>query len=81
MESKKWLFEANGKEDPVEPVVNEEVIEEVAEEVIEEVAEEVAEEDSNFHLGERKVENGIMVYWDGKGWVDRSTYQIGLQEN
>ena len=71
MEMKKWLFEANGKEEPIEEPV-EEVIEDVVEEVIEEVTEEAP---SHHKVGDTKDEGGHRLYWTGDTWLDYVNYR------
>ena len=70
MEMKKWLFEANGKEE-----VNEEPIEQVNEEPIEEVVEEVVEDSSGLQVGDTKEEGGYVLYWTGEAWLDYVNYK------
>lgn len=80
MEMKKWLFEANGKEEPIEEPIEEHIeepIEDVVEEVVEEVAEEEAVEEAPSHLkvGDSKGDGKHRVWWTGEAWVDYIAYR------
>ena len=72
MEMKKWLFEANGKEEPIK-----EPIEDVVEEVVEEAGEEEVVEEAPSHLkvGDVKGDGKHRVWWTGEAWVDYIAYR------
>ena len=78
MEMKKWLFEANGKEEPIK-----EPIEDVVEEVVEEAVEEEAVEEAPSHLkvGDIKDEGGYRLYWSGEAWLDYVNYRRATSHN